>query len=104
RVEREDRRLVARGIEPAHDVVGRLSRVLQMTFHAPADVEQHRDAYARQVVPEVLDISRQAPVQDFEITRREIRDKSPLAVADDGSDPYHVDAGPEGGGDRESVG
>src|SRR5262249_47697227 len=81
RVEGEDRGLVARGIEPTHDVVGRLSRILQMTFHATADVEQHRDADAGQIVPEVLDVSRLAPVEDFEITRREIRDESSFPVA-----------------------
>ena len=97
RIQREDRRLVLLGIEPAEDVPGRIARVVEPCLHAAADIEEEGYADRAHVLAELGNRSGNPAVEDFEIAHRQVLDEPAFLVADDGGDANELDARLEGG-------
>ncbi len=91
RVEREDGGFVPR-VEPAERVRRRLARVLQMPFHAAADVEEQRDADAGDVAAKIRDGARTSVLEDLEVAGGQVLDESTLVISDDGRNADQIDA------------
>jgi hypothetical protein len=100
RIEREDRRFVARGVEPTEEVIASLPGVRQPRLHAAARVEQQRDGDATRITSKIDDWSALAAIEYREVSNGKVLDESALLVAYDGSHAHEIDRGLERGDRR----